>query len=186
MLIAISGTPGTGKTSVAKLLKKELDANLISLSILLRKGMIKSQWDNGRKTNIVNIKELRNAVKKNIGNNRINIVDGHLSHFIPADIIVILRCRPDILIKRMRRKEWSKSKIVENVRAEILDTITIEALGVQKKGKVIEIDTTRKTPKRTAVMIKKILNNHSMQRKYVPGKIDWSERFARYLLNDNL
>ena len=184
MLIAISGTPGTGKTAVAKELKKELDANLVSLSTLLRKGRIKSQWDDGRKTKIVNIKELRNAVKKNISNNETNIIDGHLSHFIPADIIVILRCRPDVLIKRMKKKGWTTRKIMENVHVEILDAVTIESLEQHKKNRIIEIDTTKMAPKQAAVMIKKILNNHSLQKKYVPGKIDWSERFAKYLINN--
>ncbi len=184
MIISISGTPGVGKTTVVKLLGKELGANVISLNDLLKKHKIRSSFDPGRKTRVVDAGEIRKAVRNNIIRNKLNIVDGHLSYVAKSDIIFILRCRPDVLARRMGKKKWARTKIKENIDAEILDAITIDALKTAGKDRIVEIDTTKKTPHQTAAVIRKILNNHALQRKYSIGKIDWSEKFARYLIGN--
>ncbi|MCX6815234.1 MAG: adenylate kinase family protein [Candidatus Aenigmarchaeota archaeon] len=179
-VIAITGTPGVGKTSVVKILKKEMNANIISLTSLVKEKKIKSDWDKVRMINIVDAKDIRTAVRKEIKNG-INIVDGHLSHLAKANIVVILRCRPDVLIKRMKKKKWKAEKINENIQAEILDVISIESL--QQKRKIIEIDTTKSSAKKTALLIKRVLNSSALQRKYPVGKIDWTRKFSHYLIN---
>ena len=182
MIISLSGTPGVGKTTAAKELEKIIDVNVISLTSLLKDGKIKFSNDKKRHTKIVDINDISRVTKKHIESGKINIIDGHLSYLLDSDIIIILRCRPDILEKRMKKKGWNESKIKENMEAEILDAITIEAIEKYGKKKIIEIDTTKKNPKQIAIAIKKILNNHPLQRKYVPGRIDWTKRYAKYLI----
>lgn len=182
MIIAISGTPATGKTSVSRELAKKLNANLISVSELAKKKTVKSRYDKKMKTRIVDIRDIKKVVEKKIEKGRINIVDSHLSHLIRADIVVVLRTRPDVLEKRMKAKKWPKGKISENIKAEILDAATIEAISEHGKNKVIEIDTTGKSAEGVAALVVKLLNNHPLQKKYRPGRIDWSERFFRYLI----
>jgi len=184
MIIAISGTPGAGKTSVAKILKSLLGAHLVSLNVLLKNKKIKSVLDRKRHSRIVDIKDVRGVVQKEVQKDKINIVEGHLSHLLDADIIIVLRCRPDILKKRMHKKKWNKNKIKENTDSEILDAITIEALEHHPKNKIIEVDTTKKSPRSTALLIKKVLSNYRLQKKYCVGKIDWSEKFADYLIEE--
>lgn len=179
MIIALTGTPGVGKTTVAKELSKHFD--VISLNSIVKKYRIKHGYDRKRKSKIIDIKKLAAAAKKESGKHKNIIIEGHLSHLLDAGLVVVLRCRPDVLAKRMKRKGWSENKIRENVMAEILDAITIEAL--EKSGKnVSEIDTTRKNAKQTAKLILNILNNHSIQNKYRAGKIDWTEKYSRMLL----
>ena len=180
MIVAISGTPGTGKTSVTKEIKKIADVNIISISSVLARKKIPYEYDKKRGTKAVSIRDLKIAVRKEVKKGKTNIVEGHLSHFLDADLTIILRCRPDVLIKRMQRKRWAKSKIAENVQSEILDAATIEALN--KADSVIEIDTSAKKPKEIAQVIKKLLNNYTLRKKYTAGKIDWSERFIKYLI----
>lgn len=178
MIVALSGTPGTGKTAVAKELKHIHGVKIISLNELLKKGEIKSGFDRDRKTRSVSEKELKKAVSKNVAGG-VNLVEGHLSHLVKFDLCIILRCRPDVLEKRMRKKAWSKKKIDENLKAEILDSCTIEALRRSKN--VVEIDTTRLSIKKTAETVKKLLNNFNLRKRYAAGSIDWSERFFAYL-----
>ncbi len=116
---------------------------------------------------------------------RINIVEGHVAHIIKADKVFVLRCSPPILIKRMRKKGWGAAKIKENIEAEILDVITTEALEMNKKNNVVEIDTSMRSPSQIAALIGKILNNHRLQRKYSAGSIDWSERYKKYLTSED-
>jgi len=179
MIISISGTPGTGKSAVAKLLAKRMNANLLSISSLVDKT--KHSWDNGRKTKIVNVKDLQKVVRKKIVKEKINIVEGHLSHLLDADVVIILRCNPRELKRRLEKKKWDKAKIAENVQAEILDEILIDAIGKHGRKNIFEIDTSRKAAEATAAAIKQILNNQKTK-EYHAGKLDWSEEYKDYLI----
>ncbi len=185
MIIAISGTPATGKTAVASILAKILKANLISISSLVKAKKIKSYYDRKRRTFVVNERDIKNAIKRILRADKINIVEGHVAHIIKSDKVFVLRCSPPILIKRMRKKGWGAAKIRENIKAEILDVITTEALETSKKSNVIEIDTSTKSPVQTAALIVKILNNYRLQRKYSAGSVDWSERYKKYLTSED-
>ena len=176
MIIAISGIPGTGKTVVARLLAKQLNANLIDL----KKLKVKCRIDRKRKTKIIDQKDLQKAVNKELrkGDKRINIIESHLSHLLKADFVIILRTNPLILEKRLKNRNWARKKIKENLQAEILDEITIEAM--EKHRNVFEIDTTRKSKKNTIAIIQAILKKKP--KKYKPGNIDWSEKYKNYLI----
>ena len=180
MIVAISGTPCTGKTSATKEIKKIADVNIISIHSIFARKKIPYEYDKKRGTKAVSIRDLKIAIMKEIKKEETNVIEGHLAHFLDADLTIILRCRPDILVKRMQRRKWTKSKIAENVQSEILDAATIEALN--KTNSVIEIDTSAKKPKEIAQVIKKLLNNYALRKKYTAGRIDWSERFIKYLI----
>ena len=97
------------------------------------------------------------------------IFEGHLSHFVPADLTIILRTSPVELEKRLKKKGWSEKKIKENIEAEAIGVISSEANG-------IEIDTTKKSPKTVASVIVKLLNKPTKTK-----KIDWTKEYADYL-----
>ncbi|MDI6721541.1 MAG: adenylate kinase family protein [Candidatus Aenigmarchaeota archaeon] len=177
LIICISGTPGTGKTAVAKELKKLIDGNLISINSLIRKGAIKCGWDKKRKTRIVDVKDAERAARKRLKDG-INIVDSHYSHLMRCGLCVILRTNPLILIKRLEKRGWSRAKIKENVMAEMLDEISIEAK--EKDIRFVEIDTSKTTPEKAARKIKSMLNSFPMQ-KYYRARTDWTRRYSRLL-----
>ena len=177
MIIAISGIPGTGKSEVAKLLAKKLNANLIDIKQLIKKHKVPYKTDKKRKTKIVNPRDLQKSVKKSLTKGD-NIIEGILAHLLKANIVIVLRSNPHVLEKRLKKRKWSKAKIKENIQAEILDEIVIEAL--EKHSKVYEIDTSKKSAKNTTEIIEKIVNKKGV--KYRAGRIDWSEKYKNYLL----
>lgn len=178
MLVVITGTPGTGKTTVAAILKHRLNAHVIDTDYLVKKYRIKSHLDAKRKTKILDEHELAVAAEKENRKGEIVIFEGHMAHFARADLTVILRTEPGVLHKRLEEKEWHKPKIKENIEAEVIDSIATEC--VDKKN-VIEIDTTDNRPEDVAGIIAGILNNYPLQKKYLPGRIDWSENYVKYL-----
>jgi adenylate kinase len=131
MIISISGTPKTGKTSV-------------SLNKLASKKRLYLGYDRTRKSRIVDIKKLRAEVRRLSKAHKNLILESHYSHDMPCDVIVVLRTNPAELRKRMRKKGWPKRKTEENVEAEIMEIVKGEALESAKR--VLEMDTTGRTP----------------------------------------
>ncbi|MFH1631317.1 MAG: AAA family ATPase [Candidatus Aenigmatarchaeota archaeon] len=161
-IVAITGTPGTGKTTIARLLHKKLkNSKIISIKSLSKK--CSSEYDKDRRCWIVDIKKLQKTVLRMIKNTptsnkqKLYIIDGHLSHLINFDIIILLRCNPKTLEKRLKKKGWSQKKIRENIEAEMVDVIKAEVL--KTKRKYVEIDTTKKTPKKITNKLMKILKD---------------------------
>jgi len=167
MKIAVTGTPGTGKTKVSKELSSLLGYEYIDLNKLAEERGLVEGIDKVRKSKIIDTKKLR---EMDFPDNC--IIDGHLSHFIPVDLVVVLRTRPDVLRERLRKKGWLPKKIEENVEAEIIGVCSYEA--EEENQKVVEIDTTNKSPEVVAKIIKKMIEKNNFTYK----EIDWMEDFA--------
>jgi adenylate kinase len=178
MLIALTGTPGTGKTSVSKILI-EKGLKVINLNNLAISKNFVSGQDSKRESAIIDTVKLNDYINKNFNANETIIFESHLSHLLKCmDKIIILRCHPKELQKRLEKKMWKKEKILENVEAEILDVILVETTELHKKENIFEIDTTNKTTLQTAEDIKSILKNNIKD--YLIGRIDWSEEVLRW------
>ncbi len=151
MIISISGTPKTGKTSVAEALAKRLGWKIVSLNQLAQEKGLYVGYDRARKSKIVDIKRLRMEVLKIAKKEKNLILESHYSHDMPCDVVVILRTNPAELRKRMSRKGWPRKKTEENVEAEIMEVVKSEALESAKR--VLEMDTTGKKPEWVAGQI---------------------------------
>ncbi len=166
MIISVSGTPGTGKTETSKALAGILSYEYIDLNILSEKKGLIIGFDSGRKSKIVDTNKLADL---NLPED--SVVDGHLSHFVKSDKVVILRTRPDILKKRILKRNWPLKKVKENLESEILGVCSSEAYDTWGKERIIEVDTTDKTPEESALYIKKHINSKNTK------EIDWLEDF---------
>ncbi|MCX6814401.1 MAG: adenylate kinase family protein [Candidatus Aenigmarchaeota archaeon] len=151
MILSISGTPQTGKTSVAKALAKKLGWALVSLNQLAKEKGLYSGYDKARRSRIVDIKKLRTEIAKISRKEKNLILESHYSHDMPCDFVVILRTNPKELRKRMQKAGWNGKKIEENIEAEIMEIVKSEAL--ENARTILEIDTTGKKPEFVAELI---------------------------------
>lgn len=175
MKIAISGVPATGKTEVSKLLSKKLNYILISINEFAEELNAFTGYDKKMESRILDMIKLKKEIKKLKGN---IILEGHTSHLFPVDMIIVLRCNPENLKNRLKKKFSSNLlKIQENLEAEILGVISSEA--VMNSRKVYEIDTTDKSVKESVNVILKILKGEIEEFKV--GKIDWLEEFSNWI-----
>jgi adenylate kinase len=141
--VAITGTPGTGKTSVSRELSGQLGLPVVDVNRLLTKEYLLGR-DDERDTLVVDAEKAAEEVRLPAD----AILDGHLSHVFPADIVVVLRCRPKQLYQRLVAKGWPARKVEENVEAEALNIISEEAR--EHGSRVFDIDTTSLTPAQSA------------------------------------
>jgi len=175
MKISISGTPCTGKTEVSKLLSKKLNYKLIQVNELAEKLNAFTGYDKKRECKILDMGKLKKEINKIKGN---VIIEGHTSHLFSVDIVIILRCNPEILKKRLEKRYPSNPlKVQENLEAEILGVITSEA--VMNNKKVYEIDTSDKSVDESVDDVLKILKGSTEEFKI--GKIDWLEKYSDWI-----
>ncbi len=167
MIIALTGTPGTGKTAVAKILNEKYE-----IVYLKDFEKAKKEYDEERDSYIVDMDYLKKEVEKLRKKEGKIIVEGHYAHEFYADVIIVLRCHPDELRKRLEKRGYRKEKIGENVEAEAMSLITSEAINIHNKN-VYEVDTTGKDPKVVAEEVIDIIEGRNRE-KYKP-RINYSE-----------
>ncbi|UCE72885.1 MAG: adenylate kinase family protein [Methanomassiliicoccales archaeon] len=172
MMIALSGTPGVGKTTVSEILR-DRGHNVLDLNLLAEENDFVSGYDEKRGSKEIDVKRLKEFVMEHFTEGDF-FVEGHLSHFLSVDYAIVLRCDPLILKKRLSAKGWSSTKIMENIQAEILDVIKVEAFELLDK--IYEVDTTSKVPEEAADDILGIISG-----KYEEPHINWLEKYE-YLL----
>jgi len=162
MILIISGTQGTGKTTLAKKLMKSLNYPLLDVKKFIKTKKLAESYDKKRKSDIVDIKKLNKELIKEIKSITSQhspegiIIDSHLSHYLPksqVDLAIITKCNLKTLEKRLEKRRYNKAKIRENLDAEIFDTCNIEA--IQNKHKTLIIDTTK------GIKIKEVLKKIS-------------------------
>jgi len=180
MIIALTGTPGTGKTSVSKILQKN-GFKIINLNkVACEKNFLMGR-DVKRNSEIIDIEKIDDYVKKNYSGKDIVFIEGHLSHLLKnIDKIIILRCHPKKLRKNLFKKGWNDDKIKENLEAELLDIILCEAVEIHPEKNIFEINVTDKSiDSVTSSIIKLIKHKFKNMKKYKIGKIDWSEEILK-------
>jgi adenylate kinase len=168
MIVAISGVGGTGKTAAAKILAKRIKWKLVRPDEIAKKRKLYLGYDKKRKSWIVNLEKLKKEIIKSEKENENIIIESLYSHFLPADLIIVLRTKPDVLLRRLKKKYKWKTKITENYEAELIGLITSE---IPKNKEAYEIDTTNATPQQTAKKIENIIKGK--RTKYKIGKIEW-------------
>ena len=115
MIIIVTGTPGTGKTTVSKWLSGKLKFKYLDVKKLITKNKLYETYD----TKILN-KKIIEEIKKGTD----IIIDSHLSQFIPnnqVDLCIVCKCELKKLNKRLEKRKYNQKKIRENLDAEIFD-----------------------------------------------------------------
>lgn len=180
MIIAITGTPGTGKTSVSKVLQKN-DFEVLDFNKIANDKNFIIDRDKKRDSNIIDIDGFNNYIESNFSGKDIVFIEGHLTHLLKCvDKVIILRCHPNKLRKNLSKKDWKKEKIKENLEAEILDVILCEVTENFSEDNIFEIDVTSKSIEDVALSIMEIAEyRFKNMKKYNIGKIDWSEEILK-------
>ena len=140
MRVALTGTPGTGKTTVADRL--ETDLTVIHLNEAIREEDLVETVDADRDSWVADL----DAVTEWLDGRDDVLIESHLAHLLPVDRAVVLRCHPEELLERLSDRGVPLAKAHENAESEALDLILAEAVDRLGEDDVYEIDTTGRSP----------------------------------------
>jgi adenylate kinase len=168
--LVITGNPGVGKHTSAKIIAGRTGAEIIDINrIAIDNSAIAKKTERGLE---VNVKKLGRLMEKTLKSRKDMIAVGHLAPYVvkPAGVsmVAVLRRSPYELEKTLKKRGYSASKIRENLASEILGVSLYDSVKTFGRRRVVEFDTTGKTPVQTADGIMRAL-----RKKPKAAGIDW-------------
>ncbi|CAG9332390.1 unnamed protein product [Blepharisma stoltei] len=145
--ILITGTPGTGKTTLARLLEDQLNETIdfpkfevISLGALINEKHLYKNWNEQFQVPEFDEDLVCDAIEADIRRGG-KIVDFHSCAFFPPDwfhYIVLLRASNTNIFDRLSERGYPEPKIQENVQCEIFQVCKDEVEDSYPKEKILE------------------------------------------------
>ncbi len=170
-IIGITGTPGTGKKSMAPLIAKRLDLPCVGLNdIALSEGLVSSGGEKGE----VDTARLRQAVERRVADQA--VVHGHLFPYVfragAVEKVLVLRCEPAALKARLMARGYPTEKVIENVEAELIGVIASDSHDAFGEAKTREFDTSATSPREASEAAYRILTGEKGG-----SRIDWTRDY---------
>ena len=119
--LALSGTPGTGKSTIASLLSSH-GMSISNIEELAQQAGALEEVDATDGAHPVDMDILLQFIDENWQKkpSEREIIDGHLSHNLPVNAVVVLRCDPENIRQRLNERGYPESKVEANVEWELL------------------------------------------------------------------
>jgi len=151
MKLIVTGSPGTGKTTIARKLAKKLKCEYVNeRELALEEGIGKIDHDSNEL--VLPLNALKRVVSEKFKKNNV-VMEGHVlcEIRVKVDAIVVLRVHPEILESRLEARGYNAEKTQDNVFCEGIEYCTKHALRNYGKKRVIEVQNEKD--------IKETLNN---------------------------
>ncbi len=133
MRLVITGTPGTGKTVLARKISERLGLPLYPANEVAKER----GWVKRGEADLNKLEGFYASLKGGF------VAEGHLlcEFPVPRARCIILRTRPDVLRKRLEARGYSKKKTLDNLVCEVLDYCVVKAESNYRR--VTQVDNTR-------------------------------------------
>jgi adenylate kinase len=162
--VALTGTPGVGKSAVGRALAgRRRVVEVAELALRLGAGRA------ARGGVVVDLPSLHRRLRAPEAFAGAEVLVGHLAHLLPVREAIVLRCHPVELARRLgRAHRGTRADRAANFVAEALDLVLGEAL--RRGAPVYEVDTTRRPVARVAAEVDRRLRRGGAGRH---GIVDW-------------
>ena len=139
VVIAITGSPGVGKTTISSMLASQ-GWKVNTVAELAKTFDCEGDYDELMGCVEIDIHKLAERFLMEPNDNV--IIDGHLAHFLAVDAIVILRCEPSQLRARLESRGYTQSKINANLEWELIAGTWSEIVEFDIDVPILELDSS--------------------------------------------
>ncbi|KAK5582981.1 hypothetical protein RB653_004571 [Dictyostelium firmibasis] len=142
--ILITGTPGTGKTSLAGVIASNNEMNHIDISAAVKEKELHDGWDSEFQCYILDEDKVCDEFEDIMVKGG-NVVDHHGCEWFPErwfDLVIVLRTDIQVLNERLEKRNYIPLKITNNLDCEIMQVILEEALNSYKENIVVELQSS--------------------------------------------
>lgn len=139
--ILITGTPGTGKTTLSELVASSTGLRHINVTDLVKEKSLHEGKDEEFDSYILDEDKVCDELEDTMTSGG-NVVDFHTCDFFPErwfDLVVVLRADNSILYPRLVSRSYKDNKIQENMECEIMQVVLDEARESYKQEIVVEL-----------------------------------------------
>lgn len=143
--ILIVGTPGTGKTTLAKQIAEQAGFSHFDINEIAREHNLYESYDESYACHVLDEERVLDFIEDRMDSNEGgHVVDYHGCDFFPErwfDAVVVLRTDNTKLFDRLKARGYNERKITENVECEIFGTLAEEARDSFKEEIVQELQS---------------------------------------------
>jgi len=171
--VALTGTPGTGKTRLSEELRSSLE--ITDLSVLAEaKGFLTRDEDGSKEVDVEGLSAIL-AEEWGSAPSNTQLIDGHLSHLLPVDAVIVLRAHPLVIDARLHLRDYEEQKILDNVEWEMIGGPWLELEGIDVP--ILELDSGVLEPGELSVEILNWLSRDCVPKRPVEI-MDWLDDMA--------
>ncbi|MFH1751727.1 MAG: AAA family ATPase [archaeon] len=161
MWLLVTGVPGTGKTTHAKLLAEKFSFTLINDLEFCKKhslGVLNSAKE--LEVDLSLLQEKINSLYKTSGSENY-LFEGHLwlEIMVPVKVVLLLHAVPLTLEARLKERNYNDEKILDNIHCEETSYFQNKLLKNYSKSKLFEFDTSNNNIKESSSQIISLLGD---------------------------
>ncbi|VDL69973.1 unnamed protein product [Nippostrongylus brasiliensis] len=143
--ILITGTPGTGKSTLAQEVASRLQFDVIEVGKEVREHGLVSEYDPRLNCHVLDEEKLLDHMEDRMNSDLGGVVvDYHGVDFFPErwfDFVIVLRCSNTLLYDRLAERGYDDTKIKENIECEIFGSLLEEARDSYKEEIIHELQS---------------------------------------------
>jgi len=141
--VLVTGTPGTGKTTLCEALASATQMNHINVGNLVVEKGLHSGRDEMWNSYILDEDKVCDELEEIMCSGN-TVVDHHTCDFFPErwfDLVVVLRTDNSVLYPRLEQRGFNQRKITENIECEIFQVVLEEAHDSYQQEIIVELQS---------------------------------------------
>jgi len=162
----ITGNPGTGKHTIAKLISKKLNLEIIDINKIAINMKVFKKNKGILDVDVGKLKKIINKMNSD------SILVGHLAPYVISsknvEMAVVLRKSPYKLQSTYKKRKYTRKKSLENIGSEILGIVYHDTVQEFGRRKTFQIDTSNKSISITVKKVESIFKGDKKE-----DNVDW-------------